>query len=364
MATTQAPPFNPNQQKIELAPNNYGKPMQRPLQMPDPSSLKRKKKLPAQGDWGNSPAEGGGLPVGGPFDNSMRPPTLGGISNWPDNGGVVGPRPVDRGGAGGLSKNGTWTPPTQEYLDGLKNGSIEPKWKEQERQLRGGYGPIRDMGPGNIGQPGPGGWTRGGGRMDPWGSVTGGNPKPAPQPGGEYIPGPSYGGGPSGRGGAETGAPSYGDAIQRGPGAPRSGGKPAQPPVMGGGRQPLRQGMEYRPGGGQRPAGGGGMRGAPQDGGQSQLPGDQYDVSGNDPGRGQRVNDMYGVDSTGWYDENGQLTDQGNQGWENYNQANPGGGEQTGSMSSQSPDQMNAWRQKLMQMQKQGPNSNPYYGAF
>lgn len=40
---------------------------------------------------------------------------------------------------------------------------------------------------------------------------------------------------------------------------PQQGGAPGSPAMGGGGRQPLRPGMEYRPGGGQRPQGGGGV---------------------------------------------------------------------------------------------------------
>jgi len=53
---------------------------------------------------------------------------------------------------------------------------------------------------------------------------------------------------------------------------------------------------------------------APQNPGQSMI---------ND------VNNRFGVDATGWYDENGNLTEQGRLGWEAYNRAQQGGGMQS-----------------------------------
>lgn len=119
------------------------------------------------------------------------------------------------GESGGLGRDGIWRPPSQEYLDGLQNGSIAPKW---------------------AGAPGSDtyqGWL---------------NLK--------AMRGDQYGGG---QGGAQLDI------------APTPLQPAATPPQGGRGRQPLRPGMEYRPGGGQRPIGGG-VRGVPQDGGQSQLP--------------------------------------------------------------------------------------------
>jgi hypothetical protein len=110
--------------------------------------------------------------------------------------------------------------------------------------------------------------------------------------------GPSYGGGPKG-----SPDVNYGSPVQRGPGAPPVGTGPGS------------MGKPQQPGGSQRP--GGGMQGAPQDGGMSQLP-PQYQ---------QAYNDLQG-------------------------------------QGGQDPNQMNTWRQKLMQMQKQGPMNNQYYGAF
>lgn len=103
----------------------------------------------------------------------------------------------------------------------------------------------------------------------------GGMMKPPAMPGGESVaPGmgmlTQYGGGPSGRGGVEVPYDGMNGAVQRGPGAQGVplGGKPPQGPQpgmpgQGGGRQPLRPGMEYRPGGGQRPVNGGGMQAPP-----------------------------------------------------------------------------------------------------
>ena len=119
------------------------------------------------------------------------------------------------GESGGLGRDGIWRPPSQEYLDGLQNGSIAPKW---------------------AGAPGSDTYQG-------WLNL-------------RAMRGDQYGGG---QGGAQV-------DMEPTPLQPAT-----TPPQGGRGRQPLRPGMEYRPGGGQRPIGGG-VRGVPQDGGQSQLP--------------------------------------------------------------------------------------------
>jgi hypothetical protein len=125
------------------------------------------------------------------------------------------------------------------------------------------------------------------------------------------------------------------------PGAPPSGGKPMQPPVAGGGgRQPLRPGMEYRPGGGQRPVGGGGQRPP-----QMILPNE-----GNQAGLGD-----------GSYGSQAEF-DQANPEWSQQSQ--DARAAYQGSQGAQEGDPQENMRRRLMQMQRQGPNSNPYYGAF
>ena len=334
-------------------PRSGGKPPQGPEQGPTLDT----------GDNSYKPYDGPPPPMGGDNYRNFKPDWqqltrrgFAGDGGYDIGMGMKDPR------AGGLNKRtGEWTPPDPAYLEGLKNGTIEPEWKRRERMWQGAPGQS-----GPHGGINPGGGAVGGGRPMPisqvpqnirdlWknGGGSYGDIKGMPGQGGEQVPGGQAIGGPkpvySNSGGGTLGSQNGGTVG----GGPVGGGRP--------GRQPLRPGMEYRPGGGQRPVGGG-MQGAPQDGGMDQFTAVGTAVSnGNDPYRAQRVSDMYGVDSTGWYDGNGQLTDQGNQGWENYNQANQNGGAPAGGAQGDPQEQM---RRRLMMMQKQGPNSNPYYGAF
>lgn len=390
MAYTQNDPFNPvnTKPKPELGPNDYGKPMGKPLPRPerrqpgysDGSGFdfnawragKKRKPLPGQDVQGGDPMQTGPTLDAKP---TPFPGPRGGLTGWPVQG---GPHDYWGDGNGGAPAPGRFgSPPSKQNPNGTP-GWDTPEWNKmhpggkgsgQPPWLEGQMLPM-DIGPGSANERAQsalkaqweaknGPWLGGGqggprdnnagrlsqqaianGLMDDRG-YTGGNIKPGGMGPGGQDPmyggagtGPSYGGGPKGSPDVNYGAP-----VQRGLGAPPVGtgpgsmGKPQQPQI--GGRQPLRPGMQYRPGGGQRPVGG--MQGRPQDGGQSQPP-PQYQQAWNDlQGQG-----MDPAQHAQW--SNGQLP-QG-----------PAGG--------QDPNQMNAWRQKLMQMQKQGPNNNQYYGAF
>lgn len=321
MPTYQSPPIYQNDKPrpaIELGDNKYPGPQGRPVQAESNwkwGGGKKKKKPPVGGPvneidsgqvegkppemrampqpgW-NGPVGGNGerrLPpgydrnaIGGSFPGGgMKPPQQ---NDFMDRSGRLSQEAIksgltnDRGGlsgyggqdprAGGLNKvTGQWTPPDPAYLEGLKNGTIEPEWKRREKLNQ----PVL-QGPGQ-------GWEKG-------------SPQDMYQQFQQWQT----------QGPGSTGQPPMSSPTT---GTPAPGGRP--------GRQPLRPGMEYRPGGGQRPVGGG-MRGNPQDGGAAQF-------DPNDPAQSGLV------------------------------------------AGGQDPNQMNAWRQKLMQMQQQGPMNNKFYGAF
>lgn len=337
---TGTPPINAD--PPVLGPTTYPGPRTRPLQRPevrprsapggsrggrnfnwDPSSFKKKKpqldEMPAQvggeaqvdympkqissdqnkPNWADPRLQGGGVPIragGYNLDDWMPKP-----GEFGPRGGGFGPPP----GAGGLNKaTGQWTPPDPAYLEGLKNGTIEPEWKRKERMLNQPFlqnAGIKHYGTDIKGMPGQGG------EQVPGGQAIGG-PKPV------------Y----SNSGGGTLGSQNGGTVG----GGPVGGGAPGRP-----GRQPLRPGMEYRPGGGQRPVGGG-MQGAPQDGGMNQFSPEQLAQYAALQGRADQ-----------WRDAGGQGM---------YSETSGPGQE----------DPQEQMRRRLMMMQKQGPNSNPYYGAF
>ncbi len=162
--------------------------------------------------------------------------------------------------AGGLNKvTGQWTPPDPAYLEGLKNGTIEPEWKRKQRL--------------SVTTNGPGTGVYGGNQITtmpthPWDPN-----RPEQGRGGKFDPA-SYAPplDPSGQNNA--GKPQMAGSPQGAFGGAEAGGAGGD---GGGGRQPLRPGMEYRPGGGQRPVGGG-RNGGPQ----AILPNEsgQYDPQG------------------------------------------------------------------------------------
>lgn len=332
--------YEPPKQKpsIQLNNNDYGRPMGKPLPRPETrppirpdggptSNLARKKKFMVdQQGGGRVPPQQAGPTLDAqptPYNpvvaadgrSGMKPPQQGGpfdnrLSIYPGAGsGFVAGGPFEGGGgglgfgmkdprAGGLNKRtGVWTPPDPAYLEGLKNGTIEPEWKKRERWWQTNNVPGQSGEYGGTNPGGGGKWDAGvvAQPWDPSGQTNGGKPQMVGQP---------------------QGAPGQ--------------GLPPQP--GGGGRQPLRPGMEYRPGGGQRPVGGG-PRPFPQDGGMNQFSPEQ-------------LAQVAGQSASAQYQNQGQ-----------FNQANP-------EWSQQGQDQQAQWRQKLMQMQQQGPMNNQFYGAF
>lgn len=202
--------------------------------------------------WQRPPGwDGFGVDSGfaGPKGNAMAPDGKGGFisvgAGW--GGGVQGP-------ARGWAVHETMDENAGRLSQiAIANGLMDDRGGMQGMKPGGGMGPGGPrMGGWNNqlveGTPEYGDWVR---RMklqhgEGW------------TPDGGVGVGASYGGPNQAR---DLNLPNYGAPVQRGPGAPGmpSGGAPPQSPQLGGGgRQPLRPGMEYRPRGGQRPKGGGG----------------------------------------------------------------------------------------------------------
>lgn len=379
MAYTQTDPFNPvnTKPKPELGPNDYGKPMGKPLPRPerrqpgysDGSGFdfnawktgKKRKPLPGQGP----------MPVGTkPLPSPVVKDTRGDLGGYkPDYG--------DENGGWVRDKNGNYRGGQPPWLEGQMlpmdigpgsaneraQASLKAQWEAKNGPWQGGQGGMNDfmdrssrVNPdalkGLQGQAGFGGgmqgrsmpisqvpqniqdlWANGG--KNPYGDM-----KPGGGQGGEQIGGAvNVGGGKPQLNNPYTSERQYG-----GPSAPPVGtgpgsmGKPQQP---SGGRQPLRPGMEYRPGGGQRPVGGG------RNGGPQMILPDESGQYQPEALQGQALDDYNAIQGRAalWQQNGGQGT---------YSETSGPGQE----------DPQAQMRRKLMQMQNQGPMNNQYYGAF